>query len=95
MKQATVCSESGLLAGKGCKSITEYFDQSNVPKTRCTQHYVAPTPTPTPSATPAPETDENGNQLTKPTPEPTKAPDKEPEQPSKPDEGNDTEDGED
>ena len=95
VKQATVCSESGLLAGKGCKSITEYFDQSNVPKTRCTQHYVAPTPTPTPSATPAPETDENGNQLTKPTPEPTKAPDKEPEQPSKPDEGNDTEDGED
>lgn len=95
VKQATVCSESGLLAGKGCKSITEYFDQSNVPKTRCTQHYVAPTPTPTPSATPAPETDENGNQLTKPTPEPTKAPDKEPEQPPKPDEGNDTEDGED
>lgn len=48
IQQATICSESGLLAGPGCPTRTEYFDVSTIPSTRCMQHYVAPTPEPTP-----------------------------------------------
>lgn len=49
VKEATICSASGLLAGSGCPRATEYFDLDSVPTKRCTQHYVAPTPTPTPT----------------------------------------------
>lgn len=52
VQQATICSESGLLAGLGCSTRTEYFDSSTIPTTRCTQHYVPPTPEPTPIPTP-------------------------------------------
>jgi len=47
----TVCSQSGLLAGRGCTPVTEYFDTANAPSTICTQHIPAPTPTPTPTPT--------------------------------------------
>ncbi|MDD3278435.1 MAG: PBP1A family penicillin-binding protein [Lachnospiraceae bacterium] len=55
VKQVTICSETGLLAGMGCPTATEYFKLDEVPTKRCTQHYVAPTPTPTkaPTITPA------------------------------------------
>ncbi|MFV0528487.1 MAG: transglycosylase domain-containing protein [Lachnospiraceae bacterium] len=57
--EATVCTTTGLLARANCPSITEYFDVSNVPTTKCTQHsdYTAPsrdystTTTPTPTVT--------------------------------------------
>ena len=52
VQQATICSESGLLAGLGCSTRTEYFESSTIPTTRCTQHYVPPTPEPTPIPTP-------------------------------------------
>ena len=42
VQQATICSESGLLAGLGCSTRTEYFESSTIPTTRCTQHYVLP-----------------------------------------------------
>ena len=55
VKQATICAESGLLAGMGCSTRTEYFDVSTIPTARCT-HYVPPTPepTPVPTVTPTP-----------------------------------------
>ncbi|SFA98186.1 penicillin-binding protein 1A [Acetitomaculum ruminis DSM 5522] len=37
---AAVCKSSGLLAGKGCESITEYFSQGSVPSSYCTTHTV-------------------------------------------------------
>lgn len=36
--KVTICEDSGLLAGKGCTRIKEYFDEENVPKKTCTQH---------------------------------------------------------
>ena len=84
VKQATICSKSGLLAGKGCPSITEYFEAATIPTTRCTQHYVAPTATPTPT----PEKDEEEDNQTKPTAAPTKTPTQAPTQaPESPDSG--------
>lgn len=52
IQQATVCAESGLLAGPGCTPHTEYFEVSSIPTVRCMQHYVAPPPEPTPEPTP-------------------------------------------
>ncbi|MBS6194324.1 MAG: PBP1A family penicillin-binding protein [Clostridiales bacterium] len=52
VQQATICSESGLLSGLGCTPQTEYFEASTIPTTRCTQHYVPPTPEPTPTPDP-------------------------------------------
>lgn len=52
VEKVTICAESGLLAGLGCPTTTEYFESSTVPTTRCTQHYVPPTPTPTPTPEP-------------------------------------------
>ncbi|MCI6997498.1 MAG: PBP1A family penicillin-binding protein [Eubacterium sp.] len=51
VQQATICAESGLLAGLGCTTKTEYFETSTIPTVRCTQHYVPPTPEPTPEPT--------------------------------------------
>ncbi len=64
VKAAAICSRTGLLAGNGCSSITEYFDTSYLPTSHCTQCYVppAPEPTPVPTAAPTPT----------PTPEPEK-----------------------
>ena len=57
VQQVTICSQSGLLSGLGCVPRKEWFVDSTVPKARCTQHYVPPTPEPTPipTATPTPE----------------------------------------
>lgn len=52
VEKVTICAESGLLAGLGCPTTTEYFESSTVPTSRCTQHYVPPTPTPTPTPEP-------------------------------------------
>ena len=51
VQQATICAESGLLAGLGCSTRTEYFETSTIPTVRCTQHYVPPKPEPTPEPT--------------------------------------------
>lgn len=51
VEQATICASSGLLAGLGCSTRTEYFESSTIPTVRCTQHYVPPTPEPTPEPT--------------------------------------------
>lgn len=51
VQQATICAKSGLLAGLGCTTKTEYFETSTIPTVRCTQHYVPPTPEPTPEPT--------------------------------------------
>ncbi len=63
VEKLTICTESGLLAGVGCKTTTEYFARTNAPTERCTDHVPTPTPTPTPTATPTP--------TTTPTPTPT------------------------
>ena len=59
VQQATICADSGLLAGLGCTTRTEYFEVSTIPTARCTQHYVPPTPepTPVPTETPTPTPD--------------------------------------
>ena len=76
VEQATICTESGLLAGNGCSRTTEYFDSATVPTQRCTQHIPKPTPTPTPQPTARP-TEEPQQETTDP--EPTEVP--EPETP--------------
>lgn len=70
VERVTICSESGLLAGTGCSRTTEYFDVSNVPTRRCTEHIpiIIPTPTPTPSVTQSP------TRMPTPTPTPTSTP---------------------
>lgn len=80
VKEVTICSETGLLAGNGCPRAKEYFELSQVPTTRCTQHYVppTPTPTPTPSATPAPTATPSPTPTAEPTQEPTEEPTEEP-----------------
>ncbi len=83
VKQATICSESGLLAGSGCPTITEYFDTSSLPTTRCTQHYVAPTAAPTYAATATP------------TPTSTEEPEEEDEEEEEDDDSGDDHTGED
>ena len=57
-----------------------YFELSQVPTTRCTQHYVppTPTPTPTPSATPTPTATPSPTPTAEPTQEPTEEPTEEP-----------------
>lgn len=80
VKEVTICSETGLLAGNGCPRAKEYFELSQVPTTRCTQHYVppTPTPTPTPSATPTPTPTPSPTPTAEPTQEPTEEPTEEP-----------------
>ena len=48
VKRVTVCADSGLLAGKGCRRTSEYFEASTVPDRQCREHTPAPTPSPTP-----------------------------------------------
>lgn len=81
---ADICVDSGLLAGYGCNTITEYFDKSDVPTQRCTRHTPVPTATPrptelptstpTPTVTPtpsvAPTEDVEPTVTVEPTPEP-------------------------
>ena len=61
VRAATVCAQSGKLAGRGCTRVTEFFSTDNMPAETCTEHYVKPTPTPAPlptqvpTPTPAPE----------------------------------------
>ena len=59
--QATICADSGLLAGEGCTTATEIFAAGTVPTSTCTEHVPKPTPTPTPTprvtTTPEPEPD--------------------------------------
>ncbi len=52
--QATICTESGLLAGQGCTTTTEIFASGTVPSSTCTEHVPKPKPTPSPTPTPAP-----------------------------------------
>lgn len=59
VKQATICTSSGLLAGSGCPTRTEYFETSTIPTVRCTRHYVAPTPPPLPSPEAGPSDSES------------------------------------
>ena len=59
VKQATICTSSGLLAGSGCPTRTEYFETSTIPTVRCTRHYVAPTPPPLPSPEASPSDSES------------------------------------
>lgn len=73
VQQVTICSQSGLLSGLGCVPRKEWFVDSTVPKSRCTQHYVPPTPepTPVPTATPTPEATETPSPTL--TPKPTQS----------------------
>ncbi|MCF0145235.1 MAG: transglycosylase domain-containing protein [Eubacterium sp.] len=74
ISQATICAESGLLAGKGCTTTTEIFASGAVPTSVCTEHAPAPTPiptpfvlpTPAPTAAPQPETPETPEQPEQP-----------------------------
>lgn len=60
--EATICTRSGLLAGSGCPTSTEYFEKATVPTERCTSHYSAPKRNYTaPAATPTPEPDAGDN----------------------------------
>jgi penicillin-binding protein 1A len=88
VEKVTICADSGLLAGVGCDTTTEYYAEDNMPTTRCTRHVPTPTPTPKPTATPTPtptETPEPTEQP-EPTPEPTQEPEPT-ESPQSPDEG--------
>lgn len=38
VERAAVCADSGLLAGRGCTRVYEYFDQDNMPQETCTEH---------------------------------------------------------
>lgn len=38
VERAAVCAGSGLLAGRGCTRVYEYFDQDNMPQETCTEH---------------------------------------------------------
>ena len=52
---ATICGKTGLLAGSGCKRVTEYFEKSTIPTKKCTACYVPPPPpSPKPDTTPVP-----------------------------------------
>lgn len=46
VSEATICKSSGLLAGSGCPTMTEYFAEGTVPTSKCSNHYVAPAPAP-------------------------------------------------
>ena len=61
VQQLTVCSESGLLAGRGCTAVTDYFDVSTAPTVVCTEHVPTPAPTPIPVNTQPPTRVSDGN----------------------------------
>jgi penicillin-binding protein 1A len=69
--KATICTESGLLAGVGCDTTTEYYARNNMPRERCTEHVPTPTPTPKPTATPTPTPSATPTPTPSATPEPT------------------------
>lgn len=82
VKKATICADSGLLAGSGCRRATEYFALDSVPTKRCTRHYVPPAPAQTPdpnagsAAPPATDTPGGGTapEIPTATPTPTEPP---------------------
>jgi penicillin-binding protein 1A len=41
VEKVRICTGTGLLAGSGCPTATEYFAKGTAPKKRCTRHYVA------------------------------------------------------
>ncbi len=71
VEQLTICSESGLLAGVGCSTTTEYFDIATAPTVTCTDHIPTPTPTPTATATPTEEAAEAAGETAEDTTENT------------------------
>ena len=78
--EATICADSGLLAGRGCQTTTEIFAAGSVPASTCTEHTPRPTPIPTPkptaTPTPTPEGDgQNGQQQDGQTPAENPQPD--------------------
>lgn len=73
VKKVSICKDSGLLAGLGCKVKVEYFEVSSVPTKRCTEHYVTPTPTPT-DIPEDPNNNPNGTPAPTGVPKPTKKP---------------------
>ncbi len=79
VERVTICADSGLLAGTGCTRTAEYFDSSNVPTVRCTQHVPVPTPTPTPTPTSRPTATPTPAQTPEATPTPTQEPTQTPE----------------
>jgi penicillin-binding protein 1A len=40
VEKVRICTGTGLLAGSGCPTATEYFAKGTAPKKRCTRHYV-------------------------------------------------------
>jgi len=44
VRDAVICSKTGLLFGSGCTKATEYFEKSTIPVKRCTACYVPPPP---------------------------------------------------
>ncbi len=72
VQQVSICSQSGLLAGRGCTPKLEWFETGSIPKTRCTAHYVSPAPKPTPAPNP-----EAGVKDPAATPTPTPTPEEE------------------
>lgn len=69
VEQATICSETGLLASSSCNGITEYFAKDSLPTQTCAGHYVAPVEPTTPAEgeTPADGTTPDGTGTTTPT----------------------------
>lgn len=57
VRECAICSETGLLAGSGCPSYTEYFSKDNIPTRQCSGHNNA-------SADPEEETVAEDNQQT-------------------------------
>lgn len=74
VEKVRICADSGLLAGVGCRTTTEYYSKDNMPETRCTRHVPTPTPTPKPTATPTPTPSATATPTPEATPEPTEAP---------------------
>lgn len=76
VEKVTLCASSGLLAGRGCSTTTEYFAKGTAPTETCTQHVprprvtATPTPTPTATPTPTPEVTEEPEVTTEPAVEP-------------------------
>lgn len=68
VEKETICSVTGLLAGSGCPTITEYFDKSTLPTEKCKKHsYRSYSPPDTSSGNGS--SNENNTQLPNATPE--------------------------
>lgn len=76
IERKTVCADSGLLAGEGCPTITEYFAKGTIPDERCTEHIPEPEP--------EPEEDDSNDSGTTPPDNSTTNPPSPPSEPSEP-----------